>query len=113
MGVVALMSGDFAATYYLNEFVRDEIADYCRGRWVALEGGAMGSRVFLRYWRDDSPLSVNNPQDVLDLLKHFGGVHPRSIYGSINIYRKVADKSDLEDPSNIAYTSPIWDIDVN
>jgi len=108
---MVFMPGDFAAAYYLDEFVRNEIADYCRGRWIALEGGAMGSRVFLRYRRDGSPLSVNSPQDILDLLKHFGGLHPRSIYGSINIYKNLLGKSSLEDPSNIAYTSPIWDID--
>lgn len=102
---------DLAAKHYLSDIVRGEVADYCRGRWIAIEGGAMGSRVFLRYWKDGSPLSVNSPQDLLDLLKHFSGIHPRSIYGSVNVYKSLADKSLLEDPSNIAYASPIWDVD--
>jgi len=65
----------------------------------------------LRYWRDGKPLSVNTSQDVLDMLKHFGGVNPRSIYGSINIYKDLSNRFILEDPANIAYASPIWDID--
>lgn len=97
--------------YYLSDVVRGEIADYCRGRWIALEGGALSSRVFLRYWRDGKPLSVNTPQDVLNMLKHFGGINPRSIYGSINIYKDLSNRSILENPANIAYVSPIWDID--
>lgn len=105
------MESDPVKRYYLNETVRMEIAEYCKGRWVAVEGGALSSRVFLRYWRDGRPLSVSSPKDVLDLLKHFGGIKPRSIYGSINVYRSLSDKSVLEDPTNIAYASPIWDID--
>jgi len=102
---------NLAARYYSSDFVRTEVADYCRGRWIAIEGGAMGSRVFLRYWRDGRPLNVNDPEDILSLLKHFGGVHPRSIYGSVNVYRSLNDKSLLENPSNIVYASPVWDID--
>lgn len=105
------MSEDLASKYYLSEFVRSEIADYCKGRWIAIEGGAMGSRVFLRYWRNGRPLSVNDPQGLLDLLRHFSGVHPRSIYGSVNVYKSLEDKLALEDPSNIFYASPIWDVD--
>ncbi|MEM2273347.1 MAG: hypothetical protein QXX56_03925 [Candidatus Bathyarchaeia archaeon] len=68
----------------------------------------MGCRVFLRYWRDGRSPTINSPQDVLDLLKHYSGVHPRSIYGSVNIYKNLVDKTSLEDPSNIVYASPIW-----
>ena len=97
--------------YYSSETVRSEIAEYCRGRWVAIEGGALGSRVFLRYWRDGRPLSVSSPQDVWELLRHFRGLSPRAIYGSINIYKSISSRTSVEDPSNIAYASPIWDID--
>ncbi|MEM3715790.1 MAG: hypothetical protein QW341_02305 [Candidatus Bathyarchaeia archaeon] len=105
------MESDPCGRHYLNEVVRTEIAEYCRGRWVAVEGGALSSRVFLRYWRDGRPLSISSPKDVLDLLKNFSGIKPRSIYGSINVYKSLSDKSDLEDPANIAYASPTWDID--
>ncbi|MEM2442881.1 MAG: hypothetical protein QXL20_02650 [Candidatus Bathyarchaeia archaeon] len=105
------MEPDLAEEYYQSEVVRGEVADYCRGRWVAIEGGSLGNRVFLRYWRDGRPLSINSPQDVWEILKHFRGINPRAIYGSINIYKSLSDRLTLEEPSNIAYTSPIWDID--
>ena len=97
--------------YYSNELVKREIADYCRGRWVAIEGGSFNSRVFLRYWRKSKPLSISEPPDVEILLKRFRAVKPRTIYGSINIYSKLSSKADPNDPKNIVYTSPIWDID--
>ncbi|MEM2399966.1 MAG: hypothetical protein QW305_02105 [Candidatus Bathyarchaeia archaeon] len=106
-----IMGDPLAKKHYSSEVVRREIADYCRGRWVALEGGALSSRVFLRYWRDGRPLTVNDANDVKILLEQFGGLNPRTIYGSVNIYRSISAKESLEDPENIAYASPIWDID--
>jgi hypothetical protein len=105
------MEQSISEKHYSNELVRGEIAKYCRGRWIAIEGGALSSRVFLRYGRDDRPLSIKSPQDILDLLKEYRRLSPRTIYGSINIYRDLSNKSILEDPSNIIYASPIWDID--
>ncbi len=99
--------------YYSSELVREEIAGYCKGRWVAIEGGFPNNRVFLRYRRDGRPLSIGNPSDVEGLLKQFRALKPRTIYGSINVYSKLFSKLDLDDPQNIARTSPIWDIDGN
>jgi len=97
--------------HYSKEVVKREVADYCRGRWVALEGGALGSRVFLRYWRDGRPLRIDSPRDVEDLIKQFKGVRPRAVYGSVNVYGRLASRLDLEGRENIAYASPVWDVD--
>ena len=97
--------------HYSNGHVKSEIAEYCRGRWVALEGGALGSRVFLRYWRDGRPLRIDKPDDVEDLLRQFKGVKPRTIYGSVNIYGRLSSRIDLDDKGNIILASPVWDID--
>ncbi|RLF04997.1 MAG: hypothetical protein DRJ60_06265 [Thermoprotei archaeon] len=105
------MDYELIEKHYSNELVKREIADYCKGRWVALEGGALGSRVFLRYWRDGRPLKIDKPFDVEDSLRQFKGVKPRTIYGSVNVYGRLSSRLDLEDPGNIVYASPVWDID--
>lgn len=109
--MVRFVSYELAEQHYSKEAVKKEVADYCKGRWVALEGGALGSRVFLRYWRDGRPLKIDTPLDVEGLIKQFKGVRPRTIYGSVNIYSRLATKLDLEDRGNMTYTSPIWDVD--
>jgi len=105
------LSYELVEKHYSNSLVKQEIAGYCRGRWVALEGGALGSRVFLRYFRDGRPLKIEGEGDVEGLLRYFKGVKPRTIYGSINVYGRLTSRLDLDDSSNILYTSPIWDID--
>lgn len=102
---------DLIERHYSKEVVKKEVADYCKGRWVALEGGVLGSRVFLRYWRDGRPLKIDVPADVDGLIKGFRGVKARTIYGSVNVYSKLVTKLDLEDRNNIVYASPIWDVD--
>jgi hypothetical protein len=105
------MDYELVERHYSREVVKREVADYCRGRWVALEGGALGSRVFLRYSRDGRPLTIDGPQDVEGLIKQFKGVRPRAVYGSVNVYSRLASRLDLEVRENIAYASPVWDID--
>ncbi|NHW44929.1 MAG: hypothetical protein HA491_04250 [Candidatus Verstraetearchaeota archaeon] len=105
------MDYELVERHYSREIVKREVADYCKGRWVALEGGALGSRVFLRYSRDGRPLRIDGPQDVEGLIKQFKGVRPRAVYGSVNVYSKLASRLDLEVRENIAYASPVWDID--
>ncbi|MEM0217641.1 MAG: hypothetical protein QXM73_02670 [Candidatus Nezhaarchaeales archaeon] len=105
------MSYKLVEQHYSKEVVKKEISDYCKSRWVALEGWTLGNRVFLRYWRDGRPLKIDTPLDVENLIKQFKGVKPRTIYGSVNVYSKLATKLDLESRENIVYASPIWDID--
>lgn len=105
------MDYELVERHYSREVVKREVADYCRGRWVALEGGSLGSRVFLRYSRDGRPLRIDGPQDVEGLIKQFKGVRPRAVYGSVNVYSRLASRLDLEVRENIAYASPVWDID--
>ena len=105
------MDYEVVERHYSKEIVKREVADYCRGRWVALEGGALGSRVFLRYSRDGRPLKIEGPQDVEALMNQFKGVRPRAVYGSVNVYGRLASRLDLEVRENIVYASSVWDID--
>ena len=99
--------------YYSRPLVRKEISDYCQGRWVAVECVRQGERrFFLRYWkRGGPPLSISKAEDVGRIMHRFGRLKPRTLYGSVNIYSKLESVEDTEEESNIAYTSPIWDID--
>jgi hypothetical protein len=99
--------------YYSKPLVRKEISDYCQGRWVAIECIPQGEkRFFLRYWRKDgSPLSISGTEDIGKIIHRFGRLKPRTLYGSVNVYSKLETVDDTEEESNIAYASPIWDID--
>lgn len=103
-----------AAEYYAREEVRSEVAEFCRGRWAALEGLQAGERrLFLRYWdnRRSRPLTLSGPEDVLKALRRFFWARPRAFYASANIYAGLEDALGLEEPSNIVASTPIWDID--
>jgi hypothetical protein len=99
--------------YYCRPLVRREISDYCQGRWVAIECIPQGEgRFFLRYWRREGPpLSMSKTEDIGRILRRFGRLKPRSLYGSVNVYSRLESVADTEEESNIAYASPIWDID--
>jgi hypothetical protein len=99
--------------HYSKPLVRKEISDYCQGRWVAIECIHQGEgRFFLRYWRRDGPpLSISSTEDVGRVLHRFGRLKPRTLYGSVNVYSRLETVEDTEEESNIAYASPIWDID--
>jgi len=99
--------------YYSRPSVREEISDYCRGRWVAVECVPQGERrFFLRYWkRGGPPLSISRTDDIGTVIHRFGRLKPRTLYGSVNVYSRLETVEDTEEESNIAYASPIWDID--
>lgn len=96
--------------YYSNPTVSEELFNYGRNRWIAIEGYSK-RRVFMRYNRNGLPLQLKNPSDVIRMLKGFWFVRPRSFYGSINEYGRLSTKEDLEDISNILRSTPTWDVD--
>lgn len=98
--------------YYSGENVGRDIAEYCINRWVAIEGvGQEGYRVFIRYGSDGKPLTVKSSSEVVDVIRRYGGLKPRTIYASVNLYSNLQSIDDINNSSRIVYTSPIWDID--
>jgi len=106
---------DEVLAYYSKPQVRHEIVSYCRGRWVALECERHGGkRLFLRYIkRGGKPITINEPNDLDRVFKRFVALHPRTVYASINIYRDLHDAKEIENPSNIINSTPIWDVDAS
>ena len=108
------MNYDEVLAYYSKPQVKDEIATYCGGKWVALEGLERGGgRAFLRYTRSGVPMTINDPEDVNLLLKKFRFFKPRTIYASVNSYRKLENRENTEDPENISWSTPVWDVDAS
>ncbi len=96
--------------YYSNPIVIEELFNYGRERWIAVEGVSKG-RVFIRYDRGGTPLKFQGLNDVKRVLKAFWFAKPRSFYGSVNKYSRLSEVGDLEDISNIKYSTPTWDVD--
>ena len=98
--------------YYKNKYVRDEIIDYSKNRWTAIESRSKGGqRLFFRYWRDGNPITISGEEDINRLIREYGFSGIRTIYSTANVYKNIQSINDLEDPTKIIYTSPIWDID--
>ncbi len=99
--------------HYLRKEVQEEVAKFCRGRWVALEARPMhGKRIFYRYF-DEKPLTINEPADVKKMINRFSDRNIRTIYGTINIYNRILSREDLERVENISRATPSIDIDGN
>ena len=103
---------NYIRRFYSNEEVAKEIIDYCKDRWVALEGKRGSKRIFIRYDRLDNPLKIDDISDLKRVFILYENLRPRTIYASINVY-KILSKDKLKDPDNIIYSTPIWDIDGN
>ena len=98
--------------HYLREDVSREIVKFCSGRWVAVECLSRGGRrIFHRYWDGGAPLTIREPADIKRIINRLGRSVPRTIYGSLNIYRKLEARDDVSRRENILMTTPSWDID--
>ncbi|RLF09296.1 MAG: hypothetical protein DRJ69_04920 [Thermoprotei archaeon] len=108
------MSFEEVLRHYSRLEVKEEIARYCAGRWVALEGPGRGERrFFIRYFRDGRPLTISSPSDVEERLHYYRALRPRTVYASINVYARLEETGDVDEPRNVTYTSPIWDVDAS
>ncbi|MDJ0268955.1 MAG: hypothetical protein NXY59_00095 [Aigarchaeota archaeon] len=99
--------------YYARRDVRQEIIDFCRGRWAALEGEEAEKRTFIRYWHRgrSKPLTINTEHDIDEIFKRFFWLKPRTFYASAGIYKSLANPQALEAPDNIAASTPTFDVD--
>ena len=101
--------------HYSRPQVKSEVSAYCRGKWIALEGSRRdGGRLFLRYERRRrKPMTIDAPEDLAEALNRFRYSRPRTIYASVNAYRKLEIPEDTEEPTNIVGSMPIWDVDAS
>jgi len=97
-------------THYTRFDVAKEIVEYASGRWVAVEGSYSDRRIFVRYFKDQ-PLVISSDRDVLSLINRYKRLNVRTFYATIHIYKTLDSRGSLDDPGNIAYTTPFFDID--
>ena len=97
--------------YYSRPEVAEEIVDFCKDRWVAIHTSGKVPQ-FIRYLeREKRPLTISKFEDIRYILFRFQGLKPRTFYGSVNLYRKLSDATELDNPHNIYKSTPTWDID--
>ncbi|MEM2506323.1 MAG: hypothetical protein QXF61_04685, partial [Nitrososphaeria archaeon] len=88
--------------YYLRDYVIDEIFEYCRNRWAALEIKSTRERIFFRYlWRNGPPLSFSTKDFLKNFIKKYSKLYPRTFYASVNVYKSLAKREYVEKPDNI------------
>ena len=96
--------------YYRWPRVVEEIAEFLRGRWAALEGaGKQWAR-----WLSGRPLRVDRPSDVPALVERLRGIGVRSFYGTIEVFRRLEESRDVEEnyEANVLRATPFIDVDV-
>lgn len=96
----------FIKNHYLKEEVKNQIINYVKDRWIALENIGK-ERIFYRYFRNREPIKVSNEDEYKKLFIEF---RFRTIYATINLYKEIK-RDKLKDLYNIYATTPIFDID--
>jgi hypothetical protein len=96
--------------YYSKRSVQEEIYEFLKGRWVGIEG--VGKK-WVR-WDGEKPLAVSKPSDVYALFSKYIRLNPRSIYGSIEVYKRLESKRDVESDYdlNVEKATPFIDVDL-
>jgi hypothetical protein len=97
--------------HYSNPIVKETVFEFCKNRWVALEGGVESGRIFVRYVAG-KPLKLDSPNDLLNLLVKYKSLGVRTVYASIAQYGVLGSADDVNNPLNIVSATPFWDIDV-
>ncbi|MGQ9478650.1 MAG: hypothetical protein ACUVQ0_01345 [Thermoproteota archaeon] len=96
--------------HYGRQEVRREIAEYCRGRWVAIrceKTDSRGLRMILRYGsKDMRPLTISSEADLARILEEYAGYGPKVFYATVHVYRKLDSREDVADRQNIVVSSP-------
>ncbi len=95
--------------HYENDYVANEIVEYVKNRWVALEAQSEDHRTFIRYDKGE-PLFINDKTDYESILHRFSYIKPRTIYATANVY-SVLDYESLKKENSIISVTPVFDID--
>lgn len=100
--------------HYSKPEVCEEIAKFSYKKWIGLhceKKDKKGRNYLIRYSKEKRPLQIKSPSDVIKLLKDFKKLKPRTFYATINGYKKINSIEDVQNPFNIEFSTPTWDID--
>jgi len=104
----------FVQKYYKNRTVAEEIYYFSRRRWLAVhcsESDPKGRPIIIRYlW--GKPLTLRDSSDLHRIFHALNAFKPRTVYVSVNLYRRIRFREDVLDYLNNVYLrTPSWDID--
>ena len=109
------MSWELVKRHYSRAEVRREIAEYCRGRWVAIhceKRNSRGQQLMIRYQRSGrKPLVIRDEAGLTRIFEEYSELKPRAFYATAHIYRRLESAADVMDRENILMSAPTWDID--
>jgi len=96
--------------YYNRREVREEIAGFLKNRWAGLEGEG---KKWVR-WIGNKPLKIDKPEEVPLIIKRYHFLNPRTIYGTIEVFKKLDERKDVEEnyENNVVKATPFIDIDI-
>ncbi|MCD6301064.1 MAG: hypothetical protein J7L82_03225 [Staphylothermus sp.] len=88
----------------------EEIAIFLKNRWAGLEGEG---KKWVR-WLGNKPLRIDKPEDTPFIIKKYYFLKPRAIYGTIEVFRKLDYRKDVEEnyENNVMKATPFIDIDI-
>ncbi|MGC8999226.1 MAG: hypothetical protein ACP5JW_07585 [Candidatus Bathyarchaeia archaeon] len=100
---------NLAVEHYSRAEVQNEIAEFCRGRWMAAHCIDMAGKLVFRRYLGGKPMAIKSEEDFAVLLKRLKGT-ARAFYATANKYHAIERVEDV-DFSKAYRCTPTWDID--
>ncbi|MEM3506602.1 MAG: hypothetical protein QXT31_02985, partial [Candidatus Bathyarchaeia archaeon] len=108
------MSYEDIIKHYTKAEVQEEIWKFSYKKWVGIHCEKVdkkGKNYIIRYSKEKAPLQIKSPFDIAKLLEDFKNLKPRTFYATINTYKKLESIKDVQNPFNIEFSTPTFDID--
>ena len=100
---------NLAVEHYSRAEVQREIAEFCKGRWMAAHCIDDSGRLVFRRYIGGKPMAIKNQEEFAKLLKGLNN-RARAFYATANKYPAVERVEDV-DFSKAYLCTPTWDID--
>jgi hypothetical protein len=100
---------NLAVEHYSRAEVQKEIAEFCKGRWMAAHCIAESGKLVFRRYLGGKPMAIRSEEEFATLLKRLRGL-ARAFYATANKY-PVLERVEDVDFSKAYLCTPTWDID--
>ncbi|MEM3616385.1 MAG: hypothetical protein QXJ31_00510 [Candidatus Bathyarchaeia archaeon] len=100
---------NMAIEHYSRAEVQKEIAEFCRGRWMATHCIDESGKLVFRRYLGGKPMAIKSKEEFAMLLQRLGN-KARVFYATANKYPTVEHVEDV-DLSKVYLCTPTWDID--
>lgn len=100
---------DLAIEHYSRAEVQREIAEFCKGRWMAAHCIDKSGKLVFRRYLGGKPMAIKNEEEFATLLKRLKNT-ARTFYATANKYPTIERIEDI-DLSKAYLCTPTWDID--